>query len=516
MLARARAETTDLALGVDANAAGMVEAATRAARKPSKGGAPNARFIVAAAEALPPELAAIADLVTVQFPWGSLLRGIVRGEAGIVCPLAGLLKPVADAELRLLISVEARDRALGLAALDASGVDRIVHAFGEAGTASDRRSSRDDRRPGRRPVDLGQAPAARGRAEREAWLLRFASASAVSSMLGSRPGHWTMGRATTEERGRCRESPTPTSSGCGTSSSSRVPEERRRLSRFWILLVLAAIIAAAGVVADSTATVIGAMIVAPLMTPDPGHDAGHRPGRPAQPAPLDHLRRGRRARSSSPSASCSASPIAVPVVAETNPQVAARVAPRLIDLVAALATGAVGAFALTRSDVSDTLPGVAIAISLVPPLAVVGLTLESGAPDQAAGALLLFVTNVSAILASGVVVMALYHVYEHLPTPGAMTRYVNRQGRRSGRVAVMVVLVMVPLAATSTRIGQATLDEIGGRVDGRRLGGARRLDDRRRHRPSATRSSSEPRAHCPSPTRPTLRAALDARGPAAT
>src|SRR3974390_3486909 len=42
---------------------------------------------------------------------------------------------------------------------------------------------------------------------------------------------------------------------------------RRKLSRFWILLALAAIIAAAGVLANSTATVIGAMIVAPLGTP---------------------------------------------------------------------------------------------------------------------------------------------------------------------------------------------------------------------------------------------------------
>jgi hypothetical protein len=41
----------------------------------------------------------------------------------------------------------------------------------------------------------------------------------------------------------------------------------RKLSRFWVLLVLAAVIASAGIVADSTATVIGAMIVAPLMTP---------------------------------------------------------------------------------------------------------------------------------------------------------------------------------------------------------------------------------------------------------
>ena len=45
------------------------------------------------------------------------------------------------------------------------------------------------------------------------------------------------------------------------------PERNRRLSRFWLLLPLAAVIASAGVVSDSTATVIGAMIVAPLMTP---------------------------------------------------------------------------------------------------------------------------------------------------------------------------------------------------------------------------------------------------------
>jgi hypothetical protein len=47
----------------------------------------------------------------------------------------------------------------------------------------------------------------------------------------------------------------------------RCPDRSYKLSRFWILLILAAVIASAGVVADSTATVIGAMIVAPLMTP---------------------------------------------------------------------------------------------------------------------------------------------------------------------------------------------------------------------------------------------------------
>src|SRR5271157_2709968 len=45
------------------------------------------------------------------------------------------------------------------------------------------------------------------------------------------------------------------------------PARGRRLSRYWLLLTLSAVIASAGVVSDSTATVIGAMIVAPLMTP---------------------------------------------------------------------------------------------------------------------------------------------------------------------------------------------------------------------------------------------------------
>jgi uncharacterized membrane protein len=84
------------------------------------------------------------------------------------------------------------------------------------------------------------------------------------------------------------------------------------------------------------------------------------------------------------------------VVAATNSQVAARVTPRIVDLVAALATRAVGSVALARSDISGTLPGVAIAISLVPPLAVAGLTLESGVPSQSLGAFWLFVTNVAA------------------------------------------------------------------------------------------------------------------------
>jgi uncharacterized hydrophobic protein (TIGR00271 family) len=212
------------------------------------------------------------------------------------------------------------------------------------------------------------------------------------------------------------------------------PDAARKVSRFWILLVLAAIIAAAGVVGDSTATVIGAMIVAPLMTPIMGVMLGVVLGDRRNLVRSVLFVLGGAATAVA-LAYVLGLFVADPVVASTNAQVAARVNPTLIDLVAALATGVVGSVALVRRDISDTLPGVAIAISLVPPLSVVGLTLESGAPGEAAGALFLFAANVAAILTTGVVVMARYGAYVlEPPDSTAMARRINR------RNAVLVIV----------------------------------------------------------------------------
>ncbi len=141
-----------------------------------------------------------------------------------------------------------------------------------------------------------------------------------------------------------------------------------------------------------------------------------------------------------------------PIDAGNNSQVAGRVSPHLIDLIAALATGAVGAFALIRSDISDTLPGVAIAISLVPPLAVVGITLESGEPSQALGALLLFGTNVAAIIATGTAVLLAFDVRDVARDSGFDV------GRLAGRtlavIGIMLVLVAVPLSVGSVNAYQ--------------------------------------------------------------
>jgi uncharacterized hydrophobic protein (TIGR00271 family) len=235
------------------------------------------------------------------------------------------------------------------------------------------------------------------------------------------------------------------------------PEAHHRLTKFWALLVLAGIIATTGVVSDSTATVIGAMIVAPLMTPILGVVLAVALGdRTNLVRSILLVVAGALAVIVLAFLLGLLSPIEI--VAPGNSQVASRVSPRTVDLIAALATGAVGAFALVRSDVSDTLPGVAIAISLVPPLAVVGLTFEAGAHDQARGALLLFLTNVAAILVTGVIVMTMYRVRSTAlanPPPHG-TRTV---GSRYPVIVIVafVVIVAIPLFVAGERYTTSTL-----------------------------------------------------------
>lgn len=231
-----------------------------------------------------------------------------------------------------------------------------------------------------------------------------------------------------------------------------------KYSRFWLLLVLAAVIASAGVIADSTATVIGAMIVAPLMTPIQGTMLATVLGDRA------NLIRSLLLVLAGAAAAVAVgylvgSLVVADVLAATNPQVAGRVSPRLIDLLAALGTGVVGSIALVRKDISDTLPGVAIAISLVPPLTVAGLALESGSFSESLGALLLFVTNVVAILGTGIVVMSVYGV-NRLSSQGddATPRRVALR-QPIVLLAIMLAIIGTPLALTSAQVATKSIVE---------------------------------------------------------
>ena len=96
-----------LVVGLDAVAAPMAETSRRAARPAGRGGLPNALFVVTGIETPPPELAGLADTVTVDFPWGSLLRGLVGLDARATAGLGGLVRP--GGRVEALVSVAGRD-----------------------------------------------------------------------------------------------------------------------------------------------------------------------------------------------------------------------------------------------------------------------------------------------------------------------------------------------------------------------------------------------------------------------
>ncbi|GAA1789783.1 DUF389 domain-containing protein [Agromyces lapidis] len=246
------------------------------------------------------------------------------------------------------------------------------------------------------------------------------------------------------------------------------PGRARRVQRFWILLVLSSAIAASGVVGDSTATVIGAMIVAPMMLPIQGTMLATVLG--------ERVNFGRSLFTMIAGAAAAIAIgylvgllVVVPQTAATNPQIGERATPDLMSLFGALATGAVASIALVRKDISDTLPGVAIAISLVPPLVVVGVAAESGDYAASIGSLLLFVANVAAILGTGVVVMAFYRVQRWGSFPvgdGAQAKTatgsirplatVNRR-RSHITIAVLLVLIAIPLTISTYRTVATTM-----------------------------------------------------------
>ncbi len=132
----------------------------------------------------------------------------------------------------------------------------------------------------------------------------------------------------------------------------------------------------------------------------------------------------------------------------TNSQIASRITPTLLDLGIAMAAGAAGAYALSRHDVSDSLPGVAGAIALVPPLGVAGVAMQLGQWSAAAGAILLFLTNATAIFGMGALTFVLTGAAD-------VRRYeAGRDGLRVwilGLVAVSVVVLGALLANGASR-----------------------------------------------------------------
>ena len=162
---------------------------------------------------------------------------------------------------------------------------------------------------------------------------------------------------------------------------------------YFVLLITSVIVCTLGLLTDSTAIVIGGMLIAPLMWPLArlGFGIAHRSGQ--------HLYRGLLLVLVSVFVGAvtaylitTISPIKV-----INDEILARTSPTLMDLFIALAAGLVAAIAITQKKIADSLAGVAIAVSLMPPLCTVGIAMSLRNVQYSLGALLLFAVNAACI-----------------------------------------------------------------------------------------------------------------------
>ena len=93
VLRAARTHPERFAVGVDANRDNL--------RKASRTAPPNALFVIANALALPGELNGLASGITINFPWGSLLMGLLDGESGLLEGLRAIARPGASLKVTL-------------------------------------------------------------------------------------------------------------------------------------------------------------------------------------------------------------------------------------------------------------------------------------------------------------------------------------------------------------------------------------------------------------------------------
>ncbi len=166
---------------------------------------------------------------------------------------------------------------------------------------------------------------------------------------------------------------------------------------FQVLMILSTLLALTGLYANSAPVIIGAMILAPLMSPVVSLAMGlARTESGLIQSSLRTLAIGIGWALACAVLLAWAMPLEIPTT-----EMRSRLSPTLLDLLVAVISGAAGAYASAKEEVAKSLAGVAIAVALVPPLSVAGIGLGWGDWAMARGAGLLFITNLVGISLAG-------------------------------------------------------------------------------------------------------------------
>jgi len=214
-------------------------------------------------------------------------------------------------------------------------------------------------------------------------------------------------------------------------------EESRVTQSFMVLLILATMIATFGLFINSSSIIIGAMLLAPLMQPIVSLSMGVlRQDVTLEMDGFKTITIGILA------VLATAALIAVFTPMEhLTSEMAGRLSPTILDLFVAIISGAAAAYAKSNEKILGSLAGVAIAVALVPPIAVAGIGIGWGDWSMFSTAFLLFITNlVGIVLAAAFTFAMLGFSPLHLAKKGILTWF------------VVVALVSIPLSSSFSKM----------------------------------------------------------------
>lgn len=178
---------------------------------------------------------------------------------------------------------------------------------------------------------------------------------------------------------------------------------------FFFMIILSILMATFGLLLDNSAIIIGSMLVAPMLYPILSLALG-----------ITISDQGLMSRSFYTILKSAgigiAAAIAVTLLfssqfSQITPEITSRAHPSLSYVIVAIISGLAGSFALVKPRLNDTLPGIAISVALIPPLAVVGIGIAEFDWELVSGSLLLFIVNTIGVIFASMLTFSMMNFY---------------------------------------------------------------------------------------------------------
>lgn len=200
---------------------------------------------------------------------------------------------------------------------------------------------------------------------------------------------------------------------------------------FFFLIVLATLMASFGLLIDNVSVIIGSMLVAPLLSPIMSVAMG------VVVSDRKLLSRSGMTIAKSSAYSIIAAAIVTILFSSTaglngslNPEIVSRLHPGIIAAAIALVAGIAASYSFVKPELSAALPGVAVSVALIPPLAVAGIGLARFDLSVFSESLILFLVNAACIVFGSMVIFSLLKFSK---AAAVVSREIRKEEKEEGK-----------------------------------------------------------------------------------